>query len=198
MKLKRYKRVLIYFLFLFPAVLYAHKLHHPKVIIVEVNKNNIRVMLNYIVNPGDESTMLRKKFDTDRNGKLNQEEQEQLQKYLIKNVLSSFALYLNRERPDFEPLDYRTENIDAEVNSSSAISIDIHLVSKNMNFLKENELVISDFLMDNKNHIPTIVKFSADFQILQTSQGKIIKKSNLIRDIELERGIDVKIKFKRL
>lgn len=185
-------------LFVFYQNLNAHKLHHPKVIIVEVNKNNIRVMINYIVNPGDESRTLRKRFDGDRDGVLSSEEQDELQKYLIKNILSTFNLLLNKKTIDFEPLDYRVENINANLDSSAAISIDIYLLKKNIKLLKLNELLISDFLIDSRIHVPAIVKFSADFEIQSSQMGTIVKKSNLIRDIDLERGKDVVIRFKKL
>lgn len=192
------KCLLLCFSFFLPVALYSHKLHHPKVIIVEVNKNNIKVMINYIVNPGDESRTLRRRFDMDRNGILSSEEQDELQKHLIKNMLSTFHLLLNKETLDFEPLDYRVENIDANLDSSAAIGIDIYLLKKNIKFLKLNELLISDFLIDSRIHVPAIVKFSADFEIQSTSMGRIVKKSNLIRDIELERGKDAAIRFKKL
>lgn len=192
------KGSLLYFLFFcLPFALFAHKLHHPKVIIVEVNKNNIKVMINYIANPGDESRTLRRKFDTDRNGVLSSEEQDELQKYLIKNILSSFNLLLNRATIDFEPLDYKFTNMDGDIISSASIEIDIYLLSKDIKFSKFNELLISDFLIDSKIHVPAIVKFSADFEIQSTTMGKIVKKSNLIRDIDLERGKEVIIRFKK-
>ncbi len=192
------KCLLLCFFFFLPVALYSHKLHHPKVIIVEVNKNNIKVMINYIVNPGDESRILRRRFDTDKNGVLSTKEQDELQKYLIKNMLSTFNLILNKETIEFEPLDYKAENTNVDVNSSAAIGIDIYLMKKNIKFLKLNELLISDFLIDSRIHVPAIVKFSADFEIQSSNFGKIVKKSNLIRDIELERGEDVVIRFKKL
>ncbi len=176
--------------------LYAHKLHHPKVIIVEINKNNIKVIMNYIVNPGDESRTLRRRFDTDRNGILSSEEQDELQKYLIKNMLSTFNLLLNGERIDFEPLDYRPENINSDVDSTASIGLDIHLLKK-IKFLQINEILITDFLIDSNIHVPVIVKFSADFEIQSSSKGVIVKKSNLVRDIDLERGKKAIIRFRR-
>lgn len=190
--------LLCFFYFLFPVALYSHKLHHPKVIIVEVNKNNIKVMINYIVNPGDESRTLRRRFDMDKNGILSSGEQDELQKHLIKNMLSTFHLLLNKETLDFEPLDYRAENMNDNIDSSATIGIDIYLLSKNTKFLKFNELLISDFLIDSRIHVPAIVKFASHFEIQSTSMGRIVKKSNLIRDIELERGKDAVIRFKKL
>ncbi len=180
-----------------PSDLHSHKLHHPKVIIVEIDKNSIKVMMNYIVNPGDESRGLRKRFDTNRDGSLSSEEQDELQKYLIKNMLSTFNLLLNNEIIDFDPLDYRAENISADVDSPASIGMDIHLQRKDVKFSKINEILITDFLIDSKIHVPVIVKFSPDFEIQSSSMGVIVKKSNLLRDIELERGKEVIIRFRR-
>lgn len=182
----------------FPFPLHPHKLHHPKVIIIEINKNTIRVMMNYISNPGDASRNLRRQFDADRNGKLSVEEQDELQKYLIRNMLSTFNITINKTRPEFEPLNYKVENITEDANATSEISMDIHLLSKNIALKKTNELLISDYLYDSNIHIPTIVKFSSDFEIISTSLGKIVKKSNLVRDIELDRVKPVSIKFRKI
>lgn len=189
--------LLLLILLLITLNVIAHKLHHPKVIIVEVNKDNIRVMINYISNPGDQSEHLRRKFDLNRDGKLSTEEQDELQKFLIKNCLSNLVININGSIPEFEPLDYKFENLDNQVDTSRELGVDIHLLSKRIEFLKFNELRIRDFLVDSPIHVPLIVKFSADFQIQSTSMGSIVKKSNLIRDIELERGKEVTIRFKR-
>jgi hypothetical protein len=186
------------FLVLAPFILHAHKLHHPKVVIIEINKKNIKVMMNYIANPGDQSRHLRMRFDADKNGKLSGEEKDELQKFLIKNMLSTFNLYLNGNKPDFEPLDYRVENIDADVDSSSSVGIDIHLLSKNIVYRKVNDIVVSDFILEQNVHVPLIVKFAPGFEIISSNMGKIVKKSNIIRDIDLERGKELIVRFREI
>jgi hypothetical protein len=65
---------------------FAHQNAHPKVESIVIEKDVLRVEIQYDLSPGDEPRKLRKLFDSDQNGQIDATEREKILDYLARST----------------------------------------------------------------------------------------------------------------
>jgi hypothetical protein len=73
---------LLSLLFLFPVVSFGHQNAHPKIEVVTIAKDSLRVEVQYDIPGGDDPRKMRKLFDADQNGQIDPSEAEKLLDYI--------------------------------------------------------------------------------------------------------------------
>ena len=175
-------RRLLVLALLVPAMANAHGLADPRVIVLVVAPGRVELRVNE-VSPIEESVSLRKRFDGDRNGTLDDSERSDLETFLALRATTNLRV----TAADGKAIQLKTEEralrgAEGALDASDALSVDVVLSAT----VREASVTIADWRTDA--HPVRLAVLADRVALRSTSAGSLDAGRGVVTGVDLERG----------
>jgi hypothetical protein len=174
----------------------AHQFEHPKILRVGVQRDKLVVSVTYDVNPGDESRSVRSLFDRDANGKLDDEEQKAIARFLEETAMLWLQISIDGAPVKLEKVSASPNRLNAPRESSDSLGIAI-LFQAALPAKDALAIAIVDRDKDRQKHVPLTVDLAADWEVMFASQGELYPKARQIQRIGLRAEVPLELRLRR-
>lgn len=166
------------------APAFAHTINDPRVVVLVPKPASFEVRINELTQPGEESIALRRRYDVDRNGKLDDSESSDLASFLIARATANLRVWQGGKAL---PLKEVTRSFKAgpSVGSSDSLSIDLILSTQPAAEAGHVKVTVGDWRTDG--HAVRVAILSQDgVTLTKTSLGSLESGGQVATGISLE------------
>ncbi len=174
----------------------SHQFEHPKILRVGVQRDKLIVSVTYDVNPGDESRSVRSLFDRDANGKLDDDEQKAIARFLEETAMLWLQISIDGAPVKLDKVSTVPNRLNAPRESSDSLGIAI-LYEAALPAKDALTIAIADRDKDRGKHVPLTVDLAPDWEVVLASQGELFPKVRQIQRIGLRADVPLELRLRR-
>lgn len=172
---------------------HAHDITDPRVLVVVPGKDTLELRVNEMT-PAAESAELRRRFDGDRSGRLDDSEQSDLASFLSIRATKNLAVEENGAALSLKTASRLLRNAGDKVDASDPLSIDVVLEARPAG-VKEVRVVVRDFRADD--HSIRVAVLASGVALEEASSGTLDAKRGLVTGVVLDRAHTLALRYGR-
>ena len=171
----------------------AHEITDPRVLVVVPGKDGLELRVNEMT-PAAESAELRRRFDGDRSGTLDDSEQSDLASFLAIRATKNLAVEENGAALPLKTASRLLRNAGDKVDASDPLSIDVVLEARPA-AAKDVNVVVKDFRADD--HAIRVAVLASGVTLESASSGTLDAKRGLVTAVVLDRAHTLALRYRR-
>jgi hypothetical protein len=164
---------------------WAHRFAHPKLLRLGIAKEQIVLSLTFDVNPGEESRFLRRLFDKDSNGKLDEAEQAALLRYLEETATLFLKLRIGGKAVPLVAAERNGSRLGLPRESSDTLGVALLFRAAIPASPELLELEVEDRMADAKTDVPLVVDLDPAAVVAFASQGELHPREHQLQRVRL-------------
>ena len=176
-----------------PADAWAHDLTDPRVLVVVPAKDTVELRVNEMTSVA-ESAELRRRFDGDRTGTLDDSEQSDLSSFLAIRATKNLSIEENGVALPLVTGSRVLRNAGTKVDASDPLSIDVVLEAKPAG-AKDVTVVVKDWRGDD--HAIRVAVLASGVGLRSASSGAVDAKRGLVTGVTLDRAHALTLRYRR-
>lgn len=180
-----------------PAMAVAHEVADPRVVVLVARPHELELRVNDLEQPGRASVELRRRFDGNRNGTLDDAEREDLAAFLAARATSNLAVH-EAGAKGASPLSIVSRTLrgdDGAVDASTPLSVDVVLRTALSTSSGTAALTVRDWRADG--HPVRVAVRAEEVQLQSIRPGRLAKEGRLATGIALTRTSALEVRFGR-
>src|SRR5579859_2824901 len=172
---------------LLAALLFAHLLPDPRVLVIVPSPSGLEVRVNDMDQPGSESIELKRRFDEDRDGRIADWEKKDLGEFLVERVKVNLAVTQDGRPLDLKTLSWKLTGTEGQVeDGANGLSLDLVLEARPKPDPKgQFTITLSDWRPDG--HVVRAVVMPQGARVLSASPGSL-SEEGLVTGVDLSKG----------
>lgn len=175
-----------------PAAL-AHELADPRVIIVVASKEKLELRINELTSV-PESEKLRRGFDGNHDGSLDDAELSDLESFLALRATANLSLEENASKLALATVSRTIKTAGSRVEATDPLSVDVVLEAVPSG-VKGVSLVLKDWRADE--HPVRVAVLASGVALESVSRGQLDAKRGLATGISLDRRSALSLRYRR-
>lgn len=177
-----------------PSVALAHALPDPTVIVVAPSKDGLDVRVNDMTQPGEESIALKRRFDENGDGRLEENERTDLLDFAVARAEAHLAVLQSGQRLSLSIAGKALHGTDQPVDSSESLSLDLVLRARPAPGAGgATEVTIRDWRDDG--HVVRCAVMGQGVRLLAVSPGKLDASAPIATGIDLSRESALSLRY---
>lgn len=172
---------------------FAHVVADPRVVVLVPTPKGLEVRINEMSQPGEESIALRRRYDGDRDGKLDDSESADLASFLVARATINLKLLQNGKPLPLKERSRALTGTRLGVGSSDSLSIDIVLEAAPVADKRHVAISVLDSRQDG--HAVKLAVLADGVTISRTSLGELGADSTVVTGVALDRGVVEALEF---
>lgn len=174
----------------------AHGLHYPKRLKIRVSGTELQVAVDFDIEPGPDALVLRDRFDSDGDGKLDERERRALQEYLAARAVRPLAVRYGDRALVLREVERWGYGDEESARSSSLIGVHLELRADLPRGKKAAELLLADAIPDSAHQVAVNLTVAAPWHLASYGAGQISGESTqtetVLKSIYLDAGKPVR------
>ena len=171
----------------------AHVISDPRVLVVVPTGALLEIRVNEMSQPGEESISLRRRFDGDRDGKLDDSEKSDLASFLVLRATKNLKVWQDGKPLAFSEKTRAIRGTEKGIDTSDSVSIDVVLVAKPVARSKHVSIEIGDWRPDG--HAVRVAVLGEGAQLVKSSLGEIDRQRGVVTGISLDTGVTERLEY---
>lgn len=180
-------------LLVLPGFAGAHVIADPRVVVLVPTPKGLEIRINEMSQPGEESIALRRRYDGDRDGKLDDSESSDLASFLVARATVNLKLLQNGKPLAWKERSRALAGTRLGVGSSDSLSIDLVLEAAPVADKRHVAISVSDSRQDG--HAVKLAVLAEGVTISRTSLGELGADSTVVTGVALDRGVVEVLEF---
>ena len=193
--MRRRRAALIVALVAMPAAALAHALPDPTVIVVAPSKGALEVRINDMTQPGEESVALKRQFDENGDGRLEDNERKDLLDFVVARAQAHLAVLQSGQRLSLTIAGSALHGDEQPVGSSQSLSLDLVLRARPAPGAggRATEVTVRDWRDDG--HVVRCAVMGQGVRLLAVSPGTLDASAPIATGIDLSRETALSLRY---
>lgn len=163
----------------------AHTIADPRVVVLVAKATGLELRVNELTQPGEESIAIKRRYDGDRDGKIDDSEGSDLAGFLVARSIANIRLWQDGKPLVLKESTRALKGIANGVSASDSLSIDIILTTQPAAVGHSVKITMGDWRPDG--HAVRVAVLAQDGVVLtKTSLGTLESDGSVATGISLE------------
>ena len=182
-------------LFFFATPALGHTIADPRVVVLVAKPGALEVRVNELTQPGEESAALRRRYDGDRDGKIDDSEASDLASFLVARSLTNLRVWQDGKPLALKEQSRALKGIASGVGSSDSLSIDVVLTTQPVVAAGGHvKVTLGDWRPDG--HAVRVAVLAQDGVVLaKTTLGSLESEGQVATGIALEQASSEQLEY---